>query len=222
MKGSGSSSLRSGLLLALIAVLGVALLAGIHQLTRERIAEQERRVVLQRLAEVLPRSAFNNDLLNDTISITDPAMLKQPGPATVYRARLDGNPAAIIVRMTAVEGYNGDIVLLVGIRSDGSVSGVRVVAHRETPGLGDPIERARSDWVDSFRDRSLGNPPPAQWAVRRDGGEFDQFTGATITPRAVVGAVRRALEFHQAHARQLFAAPAGAALDATALRGDEP
>jgi electron transport complex protein RnfG len=221
VNATGASSLRSGLLLAVIAVLGVALLTAIHLLTRERIAEQERRVVLQRLAEVLPQAAFNNELLSDTVSIDDPAALKQPGQATVYRARLDGEPAAVIMRVTAVDGYNGDIVLLVGIRSDGRISGVRVVSHRETPGLGDPIERSRSSWVDSFLGRALGDPPPAQWAVRSDGGDFDQFTGATITPRAVVGAVRRALEYYQANSERLFTAPAGAVLSSAAPGGEQ-
>jgi len=200
--------LRDGALLAIIAVGGVSLLAGVHLLTRERIAEQRQRAVLERLAQVLPTSAYDNDLLADVILVQDPNALGQPGPATVYRARRAGRPVAVIMAVTAPDGYNGDIRLLVAILYDGTISGVRVVEHRETPGLGDPIEVQRSDWIRSFRGRSLTDPAPARWAVRRDGGVFDQFTGATITPRAVVAAVQRALEYYAAHREELFNSPA--------------
>jgi len=200
--------LRDGALLAIIAVGGVSLLAGVHLLTRERIAEQRQRAVLERLAQVLPTSAYDNDLLADVISVQDSNALGQPGPTTVYRARRAGRPVAVIMAVTAPDGYNGDIRLLVAILYDGTISGVRVVEHRETPGLGDPIEVQRSDWIRSFRGRSLTDPAPAGWAVRRDGGVFDQFTGATITPRAVVEAVQRALEYYTAHRQELFDSPA--------------
>lgn len=207
------SGLRSGLLLAIIAAGGVALLASIKLLTAERIAEQERRAALQQLEQVLPGDRYDNDLLTDQVLIPDPVTARSK-PITVYRARRDGRPAAVIMRMTAPDGYNGDIVLLVGIQTDGIISGVRVLSHRETPGLGDPIEIRRSDWIRSFTGRSLGDPPVERWAVKRDGGEFDQFTGATITPRAVTGAVRRALEYYQRYREHLFDAPQGALLEA--------
>ena len=124
---------------------------------------------------------------------------------TVYRARRDGAPVALVLTAVAPDGSSGPIELLVGVNADGTVAGVRVLAHRETPGLGDPIEASRSDWVLAFAGRSLGDPPPAGWTVRRDGGAFDQFTGATITPRAVVHAVRRVLEYVGANQEALYA-----------------
>ena len=207
------SGLRSGLLLAIIAVGGVTLLAAIKLLTEERIAEQERLAALQQLEQVLPGGRYDNDLLSDRVSIPEKAARNEEA-LLVYRARRDGEPVAAVLRIVAPDGYNGDIVLLVGIYTDGSISGVRVLSHRETPGLGDPIEIRRSDWIRSFTGRSLGDPPAERWAVKRDGGDFDQFTGATITPRAVTGAVRRALEYYQGYRDQLFVAPSGAMLEA--------
>jgi len=199
---------RSGALLAVIAVGGVALLSGVHLLTRERIAEQERRVMQQRLAQVLAPDSYDNDPHRDMILVHDPAAFGHQDPVRVFRARRDGRPVAVIMELTAPDGYNGAIRMLVGIFANGEISGVRVIAHRETPGLGDPIEARRSDWIDSFRGRSMDNPEPSAWAVRKDGGVFDQFTGATITPRAVVRAVRRALEYHDRHRESLYARPA--------------
>ncbi|NNL95103.1 MAG: electron transport complex subunit RsxG [Xanthomonadales bacterium] len=198
---------RSAALLGLVAVLGTALLAVVHTMTRDRITAQERRVVLKQLHQVLPDSAYDNALHEDVLRITDEAFFQTQEPVTVYRARLGTEPVAVIMQVVAPDGYNGDIKLLVGVYADGSISGVRVVSHRETPGLGDPIEHQRSDWILDFNGRSLGNPEPAGWAVRRDGGVFDQFTGATITPRAVVEAVERALRYFEARHEYLFSYP---------------
>lgn len=206
MSGVASSAMRNGALLALVAAGGVALLAGVNLLTRERIAAQEARVVREQLAQVLPADSYDNDPRADRISISDPLALGQASPVPVFRARRGGEPVAVVMEVTAPDGYNGDIRLLVGIWFDGTISGVRVIRHRETPGLGDPIEARRSDWIDRFRGRSLSDPAADGWAVRKDGGEFDQFTGATVTPRAVVGAVRRALEYFEAHREAIFSA----------------
>jgi electron transport complex protein RnfG len=195
---------RSAALLGLVAMLGTALLAGVNTLTRDRIVEQQRRAVLVQLNQVLPASAYDNDLHEDLIVISDPDQFRHRAPVRVYRARLRGAPAAAIFDLATPDGYNGDIRLLVAIRYDGRISGVRVVEHRETPGLGDPIERRRSDWITRFDGRSLDDPQAKGWAVRRDGGEFDQFTGATITPRAVVAAVQRALTYFAANREQIF------------------
>jgi electron transport complex protein RnfG len=205
--------LRSAGLLGLVAVLGTSLLAGVNALTRERIAEQERRVILRQLGQVLPPAQHDNPLHEDYILVDEPAHFRADTPVRVYRARREGQPVAVIMNLVAPDGYNGDIGLLVGVYRDGSVSGVRVIAHRETPGLGDPIEIERSDWIRGFDGRSLRDPDPEGWAVRRDGGEFDQFTGATITPRAVVAAVQRALEYHARHADELFDRPRAAGAD---------
>lgn len=200
--------LQSAGLLGVVAMLGTVLLAGVNELTRERIAEQERRVVLRQLNEVLPAASYDNELHGDFILLDDPGYFGHREPVKVYRARLEGRPVALIMNLVAPDGYNGDIRLLAGIYRDGTLSGVRVIAHRETPGLGDPIEAERSDWVLGFTGRSLRDPAPDRWAVRRDGGAFDQFTGATITPRAVVEAVQRALEYHGSHADALYRAEA--------------
>jgi len=199
--------LRSGFLLGVIALLGTALLTGVNELTHERIAEQEKRRVLQQLNEIVPTASFNNDLLEDKIVIENSLYFRHPAPVTVYRARMDGQPVAVMMVITAPDGYNGDIRLLAGIDVEGTVIGVRVVSHKETPGLGDPIDIEKSDWILGFNHKSLHNPESDGWAVKRDGGQFDQFTGATISPRAVVRAMHETLEFFEANKQLLFATP---------------
>jgi len=198
--------IRSGLLLGLIALLGTGLLAGVNELTHERIIEQDKLRVLRQLNEIVPVASHDNDLLDDRTEIDDPAFFHHPDPVTVYRARMGGAPVAVLMIVTAPNGYNGDIRMIVGIDASGTVLGVRIVAHRETPGLGDPIETGKSDWILGFTGKSLQSPENAGWAVKRDGGEFDQFTGATITPRAVVGAVHNALLYFAANRQSLFSA----------------
>jgi len=205
MSTRSNDAWRSGLLLAVVAAGGVALLTGVHGLTRDRIAEQEARVVRERLAQVLPADAYDNDPRADVLVLPPPTVAGHAGALRVFRARRHEQPVAVVMEVTTNEGYNGEIRLLVGIWSDGTISGVRVIRHRETPGLGDPIEARRSDWIERFRGRSIGDPPPAGWAVRKDGGEFDQFTGATVTPRAVVKAVRGTLDYYASHRDELFA-----------------
>jgi len=200
--------IRSSLLLGSIALMGTALLAGVNELTHERIIEQEKLRVLQQLNEIVPAASFNNDLLEDLIEVDDEAFFQHPATVTVYRARMDGQPVAVMMIVTAPDGYNGDIRLLAGIDASGAVLGVRVVSHKETPGLGDPIEVEKSGWILGFTNKSLRNPDSPGWAVRRDGGQFDQFTGATISPRAVVRAVHRALLYFETNKQTLFDTPA--------------
>lgn len=205
MNNSSHPVIRSGVLLGLIALLGTALLAGVNALTHERIAEQEKLRVLQQLNAVVPMTLYNNDLLEDRIEIKDETRFRHPAPVSVYRARLNDQPVAVLMIVTAPDGYNGDIRLLTAIDVTGTLLGVRVLSHRETPGLGDPIEIEKSNWVLGFTEKSLLNPQTTGWAVKRDGGQFDQFTGATISPRAVVRAVHNALLYFQANQQQLFA-----------------
>ncbi len=190
--------------LFLFAVVGTGLVALTFDSTRERIAENERLALLRNLNTLVPESSHDNDLFTDTLTVRDPRTLGIDTPVTIYRARLAGEPVAAIFATAAPDGYSGTIKLLVGINSRGQLNGVRVVSHRETPGLGDAVEVERSDWVLGFNGLSLGNPPLEKWKVKRDGGEFDQFTGATITPRAVVQAVKRALLYFGAHRDELF------------------
>ena len=205
----GRNMLLATVVLGGFAVLGTGLVALTERNTRERIAANERAFTLRSLNEIVPPDQRDNDLFTDIIQVSDPELLGTPEPVTVYRARKDGQPVAAILRVVAPKGYSGPIKLLVGVRNDGTVAGVRVVSHRETPGLGDGIEAQRSDWILGFSGRSLGDPPEAAWTVRRDGGAFDQFTGATITPRAVTRAVRDALIYFRTHREALFAGGAG-------------
>lgn len=204
MNDTSHPVVRSGVLLGLIALLGTALLAGVNALTHDRILEQEKLRTMQQLNSVVAVGSYNNDLLTDKMEFSDEAYFRHPGPVTVYRARMDDKPVAALMIVTAPDGYNGDIRILIAIDVSGTVLGVRVISHRETPGLGDPIEIERSDWILSFNDKSLLNPRDEGWAVKRDGGDFDQFTGATITPRAVVKAVHNTLIYFKANNKVLF------------------
>jgi electron transport complex protein RnfG len=207
MSSTSHPVIRSSVLLGFIALLGTALLAGVNELTHERILEQEKRRVLQQLNAIVPTALYNNDLLEDVIEIKDEVSFRHPAAVTVYRARMDDQPVAVMMLVTAPDGYNGDIRLLAGIDAGGTVLGVRVVSHRETPGLGDPIEAEKSDWILGFANKSLRNPETDGWAVKRDGGQFDQFTGATISPRAVVRTIHNTLLYFAANRQMLFETP---------------
>lgn len=205
---SAGGKLRSAAALGLVALVGTGLLTGVRELTAERIEEQERRALARQLEQVLTGVRYDNDLLQDRVALRDEAHFPGGQEVLAYRARRGGRPVAVVLRFDAPDGYNGRISLVAGVGVDGRLAGVRVVSHRETPGLGDGIEAERSDWIRSFEGRSLADPRPGAWTVRREGGAFDQFTGATITPRAVVHAVRRALQYHALHGPALFASPA--------------
>ncbi|HEY9144243.1 MAG TPA: electron transport complex subunit RsxG, partial [Arenimonas sp.] len=204
-------SLRAGAQLALAGLAAAVLLAGTWVLTRDRIADSERKARLQALEIVLPTERYDNDPIADSVTVQAPAWLGQP-TATVYRARLAGEASALVLEATAPDGYSGPIRLLVALDPAGTVLGVRITAHQETPGLGDDIEAGRSDWILGFQGRSLADPTRERWRVQRDGGHFPQFAGATLTPRAVVTAVRRVLDFAAAHGDAVRAAEAGATL----------
>lgn len=193
-------------------MLAAGLLAGVKQVTAGRIAEAERQAQLRALAAVLPRDRYDNDPLADVIAVRAPAWLGEDAPLPVWRARRGQAAVQLVLRALAPDGYSGSIALLIGVGRDGRLAGVRVIEHRETPGLGDAIEAEKSDWIDRFIGRSLIDPPPERWAVRKDGGDFDAFAGATITPRAVVAAIHRALAFVEKHGHTLYAAAAGAEL----------
>mgnify|MGYP002713083232 CR=1 FL=1 len=196
--------LFSALLLALFAVFGSGLVAMTHQATAERIQRNEREALLESINTLVPRSNYDNDLFRDHIQVTDPQLLGTKDPVDVYRAREEHHPVALVLTPIAPGGYGGDIKLLVAIRYNGSIAGVRVMSHHETPGLGDRVEIEKSDWVTKFNGHSLGDPAPDKWKVKKDGGIFDQFTGATITPRAVVKGVYNTLRYFKAHRDELF------------------
>lgn len=207
------NALRAGGLLAACAALAVALSSGVQSLTRERIAAQQHRARLATLNVVLPAELYDNDPLADRIAVRAPAWLGSNDAVNVWRARRGGAGSALVIEAVAPDGYVGPIRLLIGVRADGTVSGVRVTAHAETPGLGDGIDAAKSDWIGRFAGRALGNPARERWAVQRDGGGFDQFAGATVTPRAIVRAVRRALDYLERHHAELYAAAPDSSLE---------
>jgi len=196
-------ALISGLVLGVFAVIGTTLVGISYEGTAERIAQNERDALLRRMAEILPADRYDNDLLSDTTVVSAPAQLGA-SPTTVYRARMGDQPVAAVLSPVTASGYAGDIALIVGIYADGTVAGVRVIRHKETPGLGDKIEVERNPWMRGFSGKRIGNPPLERWKVQRDGGDFNQFTGATITPRAVVAAVRRALLYVSNHREAVF------------------
>ena len=196
--------LISGAFLWLFAVVGTTLVAVTEFSTADAIVENERRVLLRNLLALLPADRLDNDIASDTLELPPSPLLGTETHSTAYRARLQCEPVAVIFNSVAPNGYSGRINLLVGVYVDGGVAGVRVIKHAETPGLGDGIEIRKSPWIKSFDGKSLDNPDAAGWRVKRDGGEFDQLTGATITPRAIVAAVRNTLLYYRQNADMIF------------------
>ncbi len=194
----------SFLALALIGLSAALLLSGLDQLTRDRIALAEDRRALAALTGLLGSMEFDNEPARDWIELPITGLDE---PARIHRARLEDEPVALLVDLTTPRGYSGDIRLLIAADPDGMVLGVRVLEHRETPGLGDRIERERSDWIEQFDGRSLGDPPAEAWAPDRRGGDFDTMTNATITASAVIEATRLALEVIEATGERIWREP---------------
>ena len=190
---------KNALALGLVAAACVAILSLVNQQTAPRIDQQRLASKLAILKDVLPQTDIGHSLLQDCVVVTDAELLGRETAQMLYRWRNNAELAAYIVETTAPDGYSGNIDLLVAISPDGTILGSRVLAHKETPGLGDKVEARRSDWIFSFSGKTVTADNAAKWAVRKDGGEFDQFTGATITPRAVVKAVRNAALYVQQH-----------------------
>ncbi len=198
---SFQSAIRAAIGLGLFAILTAGLVALVQLNTKERIVEQESKARLSALYELLPESYRDNDLLADSYTLIIGDNSK---PQSIFLARRSGVVSAIVLPWTAPDGYTGPIQLLVAIDVDGALIGIRVVSHKETPGLGDNIELAKSNWILGFDGRSIGNTTADAWAVKKDGGEFDQLTGATITPRAIVAAVYDALQFFETNKTTLL------------------
>ncbi|MDD5036707.1 MAG: electron transport complex subunit RsxG [Methylococcaceae bacterium] len=211
MKPPVKTIVSAAAILGLFSVLGTGLVSLVHENTRTRIAENQRQSLLHSLQNLVPAEDYDNDILADAIEVGDPELGTKP--VAVYRARKSGQAVAAVLSPTAPDGYNGEIRLLVAIKADESLAGVRVLAHKETPGLGDPIDENKSPWILGFTGLSLNNPPEIAWKVKRDGGAFDQFTGATITPRAVVNAVRKTLAYFAANKAALFSQQAQSGVD---------
>lgn len=186
-----------GMLLGSVALLTSALLSFFSQATGADIAAAEAADLKASLAQVLP-GEYDNDLLKDTVALPG-----KESEVLVYRGRRAGKVEAVVYRVIG-HGYAGNIVCVMGVSREGKILGVRVISHKETPGLGDKIEPARGNWIHSFEGKLLGDPPADKWAVKKDGGIFDQFAGATITPRGVVNAVKGGLEFFDSNKAKLL------------------
>ena len=200
----GKSMGVAAVILGVFAVVGAGLVGVTYEGTKERIAENERQALLDNLHELIPQSVHDNDMFTDVIQVTDTALLGVKGPTNVYRARKAEQPVAAVIAVESPNGYSGTIKLLVAVNYNGKLAGVRVVSHKETPGLGDNIEIRRSDWILGFNGSTLIDPNERGWEEKKDGGVFDQFTGATITPRAIVGAVHNTLRYFDKNKAALF------------------
>ena len=203
MKSISKNMLINALLLGVFAIVGTAIVAFTYEQTQQRVVENKRQYKLRKLHELISPDMHDNDLDTDTVSVNDPRLARDT-QMTVYRARKDNRPVAAIIEAIAPDGYSGKIRLLVAVNTNGKLAGVRVTEHLETPGLGDAIEANKSDWITIFNGKSLNSPKPKHWRVRRDGGEFDQITSATITSRAVVKATRNVLEYFADNQQALF------------------
>lgn len=200
------SVLINGAILGGFAVLTTGLIGLTHQGTAEKIQQQQQQKLLTTLNAVIPPARYDNDIQHNCTWVTSSELLGSDGPQHVYRGYLDNVPSSAAIEVVAPDGYSGNIHLIVGIADEGTVTGVRVLEHKETPGLGDKIDLRISDWILSFDGQVVADDTLSSWAVRKDGGKFDQFTGATITPRAVVKAVKNAVLFYQQEKQRIFAA----------------
>lgn len=198
------SRLRGALTLIIMAMLAAALLAAVDRFTAPHIADNIAAERLKSLRAVLPVDSYDNEPHLDVITALDPELLGSDKPLPIYRARLGAEPIAAVITSVAPNGFSGYIHLLVAVRFDGEVTGVRVIEHRETPGLGDKIEAGKSNWMRGFRGLHLTDPLTDEWVLKRDGGKFDQITGATVTSRAVLQAVQQAVLYFAAHREKIF------------------
>ena len=200
------TAIKTGITLAVIAAICTALVAATYQLTEERIAANEKALLEQALQPALSGLFYEGGVSESRLVIPPPHDLPGNDTALIFRVYAKDSPVAALFAITARDGFAGAIRVLVGVEFDGTVTGVRILQHRETPGLGDKIESARSDWIFQFDGRSMGDPEVTGWAIRNDGGDFDQLTGASVTPRAIIQATRDTLLYFDARRDEIFAA----------------
>lgn len=198
--------IKGGVTLAVIAAICTALVAATFILTKEQIVANEQAWLERSLQPALSGLSFDSGITDSPLIIPTPHALPGSEDAIVYRVYSAGLPVAALFVVTARDGYSGPIRLLIGIDAAGAVTGVHVLEHRETPGLGDRVETGKSSWVQQFAGRSLTNPAPDSWEIKRDGGVFDQLTGASVTPRAIVNAIWETLLYFAANTELVFAA----------------
>ena len=205
MRRIARSTLQTAVNLVFFAILGTAVLASTFFMTHDAILKSEEGEKMKLITQIVPPEMFDNDLIKDTLDISPSELLGTDDVTTAYRSRLKGEPTAVVLSAIAPDGYSGKISLILAVRTNGELAGVRVVAHKETPGLGDYIELPKSPWIKGFDGKSRALYKDADWKVTKDGGKFDHMAGATITPRAVVKAVNKALIYFEQNRDKLFA-----------------
>ena len=206
MRRIARSTLQTAVNLVFFALLGTAVLASTYFMTHDAIVKSEEGEKLKLINQIVPPELFDNDIIRDTLTLPASELLGTDNITVAYRARLKGEPSAVVLESIAPDGYSGKIWLILAVRANGELAGVRVVNHRETPGLGDYIELPKSPWIKGFDGKSREVYKDADWKVKKDGGKFDYMAGATITPRAVVKAVNKALLYFEQNRDKLFAA----------------
>lgn len=205
MKRIARSTMQTAINLVFFAVLGTAILASTFFMTHDAIVKSEEAEKLKLITQIVPPTLFDNDIIQDTLTIATDPLLGNDDSTLAYRARLKGEPSAVVLEAIAPDGYSGKIHLILAVRANGELAGVRVVSHKETPGLGDYIELPKNPWIKGFDGKSREVYKDTDWKVKKDGGQFDYMAGATITPRAVVKAVNKALQYFAANRDKLFA-----------------
>jgi len=206
MKELSRSTVLAAVNLLVFTIIGTTLLAFTFDQTRAPIAKSEEEEKLKLISQLLPSDLFDNNVARDVLTLKADPLLGTSDDSTAFRARLKGQPSAVVLEAIAPDGYSGKISMLVAIKASGEIAGVRVVSHRETPGLGDYIDLGKSNWIKNFDGASNTRYKDPDWKVKKDGGQFDYMAGATITPRAVVKAVHKALQYFEANRDKLFAA----------------
>ncbi len=191
-----SKFVKIPLILSIMTFLCAGLLMVSESLTHEKIAEQKKQLLLASLEQLIPQSLHDNDLTKNTITIFDQESLGHRTAQTVYIGMMNDKLSAVAIPATARNGYSGDIDIMVGVTASGQITAVKILSHQETPGLGDLIEPHKSNWIQQFPNQSFQTVTQDNWRVKKDGGDFDQITGATISPRAVTDALRNVLQYH--------------------------
>lgn len=211
------TSMRTATIMVVFTFLFTAMMAGTYRFTSPVIAESERQERMRLIDAIMAPGSYDNALLEDYVELGPTPELGLDRGGRVFRARLTGAPAALVIEAVAPDGYAGRIHLAVAVNTQGVMTGARVTGHGETPGLGDYIDPQKdrnraSPWIEQFSGVSFEQIPPPRWAVGRDGGDFAYRAGATISARAVTNATRRALEFALTHQDALFEAETGTRL----------
>ena len=205
MKRIARSTLQTSANLVFFAVIGTAILASTYFMTHDAIVKSEDAEKMKLITQIVPPALFDNDIIQDKLNIPPNQLLGTEDTTIAYRARLKGEPSAVVLEAIAPDGYSGKIALILAVRANGELAGVRVVTHKETPGLGDYIELPKDPWIKGFDGKSREVYKDEDWKVKKDGGQFAYMAGATITPRAIVKAVNKALIYYAENREQLFA-----------------